>query len=46
MVLRVWALYNRSKFILSVLLPLYAAGVIPYLAYTITLSARNEPIGM
>lgn len=40
MILRVWALYNRSKLILSTLLVLYGANVVSFLVYYAVFSAR------
>ena len=46
MILRVWALYNRSKSILGVLLALYAVEVIVALVNCIIVSAQNQRLGM
>ena len=46
MILRVWALYGRSKFILGILLTLYAIEIILGLVSCIILSTQNNPIGM
>ena len=46
MILRVWALYGRSRLILGALLTLYAIETIPALIFAVILSAQNGPIGM
>ena len=46
MILRVWALYSRSRFILGTLLALCAVEIILSLIVCAALSAQNEPIGM
>lgn len=38
MILRVWALYDRSKLVLGALLVLYAMEVIPLLVYYLLFS--------
>ena len=45
MILRAWALYNRSRFILGVLLTLYAIEVIVYLVDVVILSTQSESAG-
>ena len=45
MILRVWALYNRSRFILAALLTLYATEVIIFLVAVI-LNTQNGHLGM
>ena len=46
MILRLWALYNRSKFILGPLLTLYAIEVISYITYCVVLHAQNQLVGV
>ena len=45
-ILRVWALYSRSGFILGALLTMYAIEIIPYLIFCIRFSVQNEHIGV
>lgn len=46
MILRVWALYGRQRFILFSLLVLYGTEVISYLVSSVLTSARGVTIGM
>ena len=46
MILRVWALYNRSRFILAILLILFTMEIIPYLIFCVIFSIQHQPIGM
>lgn len=46
MILRVWALYSQSKFILTILLVLYAFEVIVGLTSCIITSSHNTGVGM
>ena len=46
MILRVWALYGRSKVILGSLLTVYIVEVITTLAYSVSFSTVNKPLGM
>lgn len=46
MILRVWALYNRSKLILAILLTLYAIQLIIYATFCVILSTQSESTGM
>ena len=45
MILRVWALYSRSRFIFGTLLAVYAIEIIADLIYCVKVS-QNEPLGM
>ena len=45
MILRVWALYNQSHFILGALLTFYAVGVIIYIS-CVVISIDNQLQGM
>jgi len=40
MILRVWALYNRSRLIIGTLLTLYGTNVVSFLVYYVVFSAR------
>ena len=42
MILRVWAMYNQSKIVLSALLTLYTIGLILNLVDCILLTQMNE----
>lgn len=46
MILRVWALYGRSRIILGVLLALYVMEIIPFIIACIILSTPDGSIGM
>jgi hypothetical protein len=46
MILRVWALYNRSKIILGVLLAFYVLVIIPFIIACIILSTPDGSTGM
>ena len=46
MILRVWALYSRSRFILYVLLTIYAIEVMFEVASRIVFTTQNQPMGM
>lgn len=46
MILRVWALYRRSRFILGALLTLYAIEVIVALVNCVVVSTRSGSLGM
>ena len=46
MIVRVWALYNRSKYILRALLLFYVAEVILVLVATLMLCTQSTPVGM
>jgi len=45
MILRVWALYDKSRFILATLLPLLATEVVSCLANSIVISTRYNSLG-
>ena len=42
MILRVWALYARSRVILGALLTLYSVEVVAYLVFCVMASAEDE----
>ncbi|KAH0835016.1 hypothetical protein J3R83DRAFT_10741 [Lanmaoa asiatica] len=46
MILRVWALYNQSRFILGILLTFYAIEIIPKLVFAVLGSTRSGSIGV
>ena len=46
MILRVWALYGQSRFILGALLTLYAIEVVPNLVLCVKVSTQNKSIGV
>ena len=46
MILRVWALYNQSRFILRALLTFYAIEVIVNLVYCVFFNTPNQLMGM
>lgn len=46
MILRVWALYSRSKFILGALIVLYTVDFILYLVDCFLLSTHDKVIGV
>ena len=46
MILRVWALYSRSRIILGALLTFYFLEVIPYLIVCIISSTQEKTLGM
>ena len=45
MILRVWALYGRSRFILGIFLMPYITEITGYLVWCIKTSAQDGPIG-
>lgn len=46
MILRVWALYARSRFVLGILLTLYAVEVVVYLVFGVMSSAEGRAQGV
>ena len=46
MIIRVWALYHRSRLILCALLVLYVTEVILILISCVMLSTQSTPVGM
>ena len=46
MILRVWALYGRSRLALGGLFTLYTTEGIAYLIYCVKVSMQNWPTGM
>lgn len=45
MILRLWAMYNRSRFILATLLSLYVIETVSYLVYCVVLGTQNQLVG-
>ena len=41
MLLRVWAVYNQSKYILNILLTIYVIELVLYLVYCVMYSTSN-----